>query len=73
MPQLNPNRQTYHDNLSLTHRCQEKNKEALEAEGEITFDPSVTAKSDLLECFRVLVDPSKISNSPAKDKGPREE
>lgn len=31
----------------------------------ITFNPSVTEKGDLSDCFRVFVDPSKITNIPA--------
>ena len=32
----------------------------------IIFDPSVTEKKDLLDCFRIFVDPKKIKNMPAK-------
>ena len=36
-----------------------------EDEQGILFDPSVTEKKDLSECFRVFTDPKKIKNIPA--------
>ncbi|KAF8132624.1 hypothetical protein EV363DRAFT_1163966, partial [Boletus edulis] len=43
------------DNLTLTHRRIEKNNKAAVDKGdEITFDPTVTSRNSLDECFRVL-------------------
>ena len=55
-----------HDTLSLTRRRKERNERARENDGEITFDPSITSKEDLAECFRIYTDPKKITNIPAK-------
>ena len=44
------------DGLSLTHHRKEKNQRAKVENGdEITFDPTITTRSSLDECFRVLV------------------
>ena len=32
----------------------------------ITFDPTVTEKTDLTDCVRIFVDPNKIKNEPAE-------
>ena len=57
------------DSLSLTRRRKEKNQLAADADKDneegITFDPSVTEKEDLLDCFRIFVDPKKVMNIPA--------
>jgi hypothetical protein len=50
-PKLNPNRQSFSDNLSLTLRRKKKNAEATKKKGDIVFDPSVTAKTNLAECY----------------------
>jgi hypothetical protein len=39
---------------------------------EILFDPSITSKEDLSECFRIFTDPSHILNTPAKRVEPLE-
>ena len=36
----------------------------------IIFNPSVTVKSDLTDCFRIFVDPNRITNEPAKRQPP---
>jgi ribonuclease HI len=62
-PKLNPliiNRQ--HGNFSLTKRCRTRNEYARENNGDITFDPSITCKEDLAECFRVFTNPDRIMN-----------
>ena len=66
-PKLNPRRPPNQDGLSLTRRRIERNKLATEEDDEqgITFDPSVTEKTDLSECFRIFVDKKKIMNIPA--------
>ena len=69
-PKLDPRRQTYPDNLSLTHRRKQKNIEAATEGGDITFDPSVMVKTDLADCYRILVNPDKVSNIPAERQPP---
>ncbi|KAA1479858.1 ribonuclease H-like protein [Dentipellis sp. KUC8613] len=34
-------------------------------EGTITFDPTVTCKTDLAECFRIFTDPNLVTTEPA--------
>ena len=67
IPKLNPlypeNRP---DNLTLTKRRKEQNKKAKEENGAIIFDPSVTTKDDLSECFRVFTEPQRTSKNPAQ-------
>lgn len=36
------------------------------------FDPSITTRTELAECFRVLTDPTRISENPARRTAPRE-
>ena len=66
-PKLNPlhigNRP---DNLSLTKRRKEQNQTAKKENGSITFDPSITTKDDLSECFRVFTDPQRKTRHPAQ-------
>ena len=63
---LNPMRSPNRDNLSLMKRRRESNQLAAEDnEQGIIFDPSVTEKKDLSECFRIFADPKKIRNIPA--------
>ena len=66
-PKLNPlhigNRP---DNLSLTKRRKEQNQTAKKENGSITFDPSITTKEDLSECFRVFTDPQRKTRHPAQ-------
>ena len=61
---------SYRDNLSLTHRRKEKNATAIIESRDITFNPSVTIKSNLADCFRIMVDPEKVSNIPAERQPP---
>ena len=66
-PKLNPTRPSNQDSLSLTKRRRERNQQAAEDnEQGVIFDPSVTEKKDLSECFRVFTDPKKIRNIPDK-------
>ncbi|KAG2741207.1 hypothetical protein P692DRAFT_201656225, partial [Suillus brevipes Sb2] len=54
------------DELSLTHRRKEKNIQAHERRrGEILFDPTVTIRTSLKDCFRIFVDPNNNSPTPA--------
>lgn len=69
-PKLDPKRQTHPDNLSLTRRRKQKNVAAAAEGGDITFDPTVTVKTDLADCYRILVNPDKVSNIPAERQPP---
>ncbi|KAG2140058.1 hypothetical protein DEU56DRAFT_720162, partial [Suillus clintonianus] len=54
-PKFNTETPQRQDNLTLTHRRKEKNSRARSSrQGEVIFDPSVTAKSSLAECFRIF-------------------
>ena len=55
-----------HLNLTLTRRRKKHNELAKANNGEILFDPTMTCKEDLAECFRIFTDPSKISDKPAE-------
>ena len=66
VPKLNPLAQTHDDNLSLTQRRKTSNITARIENTGIIFDPSVTEKTSLADCFRIFTDPNKISNIPAE-------
>ena len=54
-PKFNTNVPQIHDNLTLTHRRREKNTQSLtNNRGDIIFDPTITAKTSLSECFRIF-------------------
>ncbi|KAH7911035.1 hypothetical protein BJ138DRAFT_1113526 [Hygrophoropsis aurantiaca] len=54
-PKLSPTNNPIHDDLTLTHTRREKNQQAIKTgQGEILFDPSVTTKTSLDDCFRVF-------------------
>lgn len=55
-----------HDNLLLTKRRKEQNRIAKEENGTITFDPTITSKDDITECFRVFTNPQRLSTRPAQ-------
>jgi ribonuclease HI len=65
------------DRLTLTHRRKEKNQNAIIENGEeITFDPTVTARGSLDECFRVLhknqqlpLEPAHRISNPRREQG----
>jgi ribonuclease HI len=65
------------DGLTLTHRRKEKNQNAIIENGEeITFDPTVTARGSLDECFRVLhknqqlpLEPAHRISNPRREQG----
>ncbi|KAF8493203.1 hypothetical protein F5888DRAFT_1569885, partial [Russula emetica] len=66
-PKLNPlSRDDHHGNLSLTPTRKYRNKVAREENGEILFDPTITSKDSLTECFQVFTDPERISRNPAQ-------
>ena len=75
-PKLNPLRPQNQDNLTKTmprgedRRPNTTNTLGISEEDDednpgIMFNPSVTEKKDLTECFRVFTEPSKIKNIPA--------
>jgi ribonuclease HI len=47
-------------------RRRDQNVIARETNGTILFNPTITSKGDLAECFRIFTDPTKISNEPAR-------
>jgi len=55
-----------HDNLSLTKRRKEQNRKAKEENGTITFDPTMTSKNDIAECFRAFTNPQRPTTRPAQ-------
>ena len=65
-PKTNPLYPERHDNLSLTKRRKDQNKKAKEENGTITFDPTMTNKTDITECFRIFTDPQRLSKYPAQ-------
>jgi ribonuclease HI len=61
-PKLNPQETgNNHDNLSLTPHRKARNHEARQTNDHIQFNPSVTYKNNLAECFRIFINPNKIS------------
>lgn len=66
-PKLNPLfEDNHHGNLSLTPNRKLRNDTAREENEEILFDPSITSKNNLAECFRVFTDPERLSKDPAQ-------
>ncbi|EPS97960.1 hypothetical protein FOMPIDRAFT_1127370, partial [Fomitopsis schrenkii] len=55
-----PEREAPQDNLTLTHRRQEKNAEVLEDGGNFLFDPSITEKRGISGALRVFATPDAI-------------
>ena len=65
-PKLNPlTAPPRTDNLSLTATRKARNESARKTNQDITFDPSVTCKKDLAECFRIFTNLERMSNAPA--------
>lgn len=55
-PKFNPATSRQHDNLTLTHRRIEKNNQAnIRGGDETTFNPTVTTRTTLADCFRVFI------------------
>ncbi|KAG1722168.1 uncharacterized protein EDB91DRAFT_1064017, partial [Suillus paluster] len=66
LPKFNPNTSPKKDDLTLTHQRLEKNAQAMrQQQGEILFNPSVTEKNNLSECFHIFVDPEREIQLPA--------
>jgi ribonuclease HI/exonuclease III len=61
-PKHNPTKQDPPDGLSLTRTRKENNRVAKETNGTITFDPSMTCRDNLAECFRIFTDPTRETN-----------
>jgi ribonuclease HI len=55
-----------HDSLSLTPSRKARNQTARENNEAVLFDPSITNKENLGECFRIFAKPEQISNLPAR-------
>ena len=71
-PKMNPTlAEGNRDGLSLTRTRKTNNELARQTNGTILFDPSVTCKDDLAECFRIFTNPDRITNIPAKRLQPR--
>ncbi|KZT20340.1 hypothetical protein NEOLEDRAFT_1229536 [Neolentinus lepideus HHB14362 ss-1] len=64
-PLTNVNSNPPRDDLTLTHHRLEKNRQARLERSTITFNPTVTAKTHIAECFRVFLTPQEVSTSPA--------
>jgi len=54
-PKHDPTKQEPLDSMSLTRTWKLINKRARQENGEITFNPSITCKENLAECFRVFL------------------
>ena len=63
------------DGLTLTHRRMEKNQKAvIEKNDEIIFDPTITTRNSLDECFRVLAEnPDALPQPAYRLSNPRRE
>jgi ribonuclease HI len=68
-PKYNPNHKQTSDNLTLTPRRKVRNKTTKKTNGTITFDPSITSKTNLAECFRIFTQEA-ISTTPAERQPP---
>jgi ribonuclease HI len=55
-----------HGNLSLTASRKRKNLQAKYQNELITFDPSITSKTSLTDCFHIFTDPNTASKLPAQ-------
>ncbi|TFY52956.1 hypothetical protein EVJ58_g9721 [Rhodofomes roseus] len=64
-PKWSPTAEPTPDGLSLTKRRKDANDKALQEQGDILFDPSVTTRGPIHEAFRVFVDPSVHDMPPA--------
>jgi len=65
-PRLNPlSPDPHHGNFSHTPGRKAANILAKENNHDILFNPSITCKNNLAECFRIFTNPNRISNLPA--------
>lgn len=58
-PKYDPTKQELPDGMSLTRTWKLLNERVRQENGEITFDPSITCKENLAECFRVFSHPDR--------------
>ena len=70
-PKYNPIAHEHHDTLSLTPDRKARNSLARIERKGITFDPTITCKDGIAECFRVFTDPGRISRHPASRRPQR--
>jgi ribonuclease HI len=64
---MNPLHQTgWHGNLSLSSARKRRNLQNKSQNKSVTFDPTITTKSDLTECYRIFTDPARASRLPAQ-------
>ena len=61
VPKLNPTIPTHNDNLSFTERRKSSNRVLRTENTGIIFDPSITQKSNLADCFRIFTNRDNIS------------
>jgi ribonuclease HI len=65
MPKYNPLAFEVNDNLSLTPNRKARNEAARVRENaKVIFDPMITCKNSIEECFRIFTDPNQISLTP---------
>jgi ribonuclease HI len=60
-----------HGSLSLTRRRKALNVHAQAGNGEILFDPTITCKENLAECFRIFTKANAISDNLARRHNPQ--
>lgn len=65
VPKYNPLAIEVHDTLSLTPNRKARNSNDREEGSGILFDPTITCKGGIDECFRVFTDPERLSGLPA--------
>ena len=65
-PKHNPTKQDPPDGMSLTRTRKSRNERARQTNGVITFDPSITCKETLAECFRAFTNPDRNPTHAAK-------
>ena len=64
-PKYNPLAIDPHDTLSLTPDRKARRGNPRNEDHKVLFDPTITCKKNIDECFRVFTDPERISNLPA--------
>jgi ribonuclease HI len=69
-PKFNPYHNLAPDNLTLTRRHKLDNLRARQNKEQITFDPSVTSKTNLAEYFQVFTGNLQITTTPAECQPP---
>ena len=65
-PKHNPTKQDPPDGMSLTRTRKSRNERARQTNGVITFDPLITCKETLAECFQVFTNPDRNPTHAAK-------